>query len=194
MFTGIIEELGTVITAGTRLSVRCSTVLSDAVMGASIAVNGVCLTAAELRPDSFAADLAPETLKRSNLGDLRPGSRVNLERPLSPDRAAERPHRARPRGRHRRIPCPGFAGRGQLVAAHPHPRRTGSLPGVQRLHRHRRHQPDDRRDRKRRAQRDHHSRTRSATPRWADTAPARASIWSATSSPSTWRNCCAGWI
>ena len=53
-------------------------------MGASIAVNGVCLTAAELRPDSFAADLAPETLKRSNLGDLRPGSRVNLERPLAP--------------------------------------------------------------------------------------------------------------
>ena len=84
MFTGIIEGLGSVISAGTRLSIRCSTVLSDAVMGASIAVNGVCLTAAELRPDSFAADLAPETLKRSNLGDLRPGSRVNLERPLAP--------------------------------------------------------------------------------------------------------------
>ena len=84
MFTGIIEELGTVITAGTRLAIRCSTVLGDAAMGASIAVNGVCLTAAELRPDSFSADLAPETLKRSNLGDLRPGSRVNLERPLSP--------------------------------------------------------------------------------------------------------------
>src|SRR6185295_6845167 len=74
----------TVITAGTRLSIRCSTVLGDAAMGASIAVNGVCLTAAELRPDSFSADLAPETLRRSNLGDLRPGSRVNLERPLSP--------------------------------------------------------------------------------------------------------------
>src|SRR5439155_8212011 len=84
MFTGIIEELGTVVTAGSRLTIRCSTVLSDAVVGASIAVNGVCLTAAELRPDSFSADLAPETLRRSNLGDLRPGSRVNLERPLSP--------------------------------------------------------------------------------------------------------------
>ena len=84
MFTGIIEELGTVVTAGTRLSIRCATILSDASLGASIAVNGVCLTAAELRPDSFSADLAPETLKRSNLGDLRPGSRVNLERPLSP--------------------------------------------------------------------------------------------------------------
>ena len=83
MFTGIIEELGTVVTAGTRLSVGCSTVITGASVGDSIAVNGVCLTAAELRPDSFSADLAPETLKRSNLGDLRPGSRVNLERPLS---------------------------------------------------------------------------------------------------------------
>ncbi|MEI9974245.1 MAG: riboflavin synthase [Ignavibacteriota bacterium] len=58
--------------------------MSDMKEGASIAVNGVCLTAVDLRPDSFSADLAPETLRRSNLGDLRPGSRVNLERPLSP--------------------------------------------------------------------------------------------------------------
>jgi riboflavin synthase len=85
MFTGIIEELGTVITAGSRLSIACATVLGDASVGSSIAVNGVCLTASQLRPDSFSADLAPETLKRSNLGDLRPGSRVNLERPLSPN-------------------------------------------------------------------------------------------------------------
>jgi riboflavin synthase len=93
MFTGIIEELGTVESvamhagqqgSSARLRVRCSTVLSDATEGCSIAVNGVCLTALDLRPDSFAADLAPETLRRSNLGDLRPGSRVNLERPLSP--------------------------------------------------------------------------------------------------------------
>src|ERR1035441_5008013 len=84
MFTGIIEELGTVVTAGARLSVRCAPVLGDAAVGASIAVNGVCLTIAELRSDSFSADLAPETLRRSNLGDLRSGSRVNLERPLSP--------------------------------------------------------------------------------------------------------------
>jgi riboflavin synthase len=84
MFTGIIEELGTVVTAGSHLSIGCSTVLSDLTQGASVAVNGVCLTAVELRPDGFAADLAPETLKRSNLGDLRPGSRVNLERPLRP--------------------------------------------------------------------------------------------------------------
>jgi len=85
MFTGIIEELGTVIAAGSRLSIACATVLGDASVGSSIAVNGVCLTASQLRPDSFSADLAPETLKRSNLGDLRPGSRVNLERPLSPN-------------------------------------------------------------------------------------------------------------
>lgn len=89
MFTGIIEELGTVAevqsrAAGARLKVRCATVMSDMTEGASIAVNGVCLTAVDLRPDSFSADLAPETLRRSNLGELRAGSRVNLERPLSP--------------------------------------------------------------------------------------------------------------
>ena len=84
MFTGIIEELGEVESAGTRLKVRCSTVAKDLTEGASIAVNGVCLTAVDPRPHSFSADLAPETLRLSNLGDLRPGSRVNLERPLSP--------------------------------------------------------------------------------------------------------------
>ena len=89
MFTGIIEELGTVESvqtrsAGARIKVRCSTVMQDMAEGASIAVNGVCLTAVDLRPDAFFADLAPETLRRSNLGDLRAGSRVNLERPLSP--------------------------------------------------------------------------------------------------------------
>jgi riboflavin synthase len=84
MFTGIIEELGTVVTAGSHLSIRAATVMSDLTEGASVAVNGVCLTAVNLRPDGFSADLAPETLRRSNLGDLRPGSRVNLERPLLP--------------------------------------------------------------------------------------------------------------
>src|SRR5882724_5498787 len=84
MFTGIIEELGTVETPGARLTVRCSKVMEDLTEGASIAVNGVCLTAVGLRAGKFSADLAPETLKRSNLGDLRAGSRVNLERPLSP--------------------------------------------------------------------------------------------------------------
>jgi len=89
MFTGIVEELGTVESletrsAGARLKVRCTTVMQDMTEGASIAVNGVCLTAVDPRPDSFSADLAPETLTRSNLGALRAGSRVNLERPLSP--------------------------------------------------------------------------------------------------------------
>jgi len=89
MFTGIIEELGTVAAvqsraAGSRLTIACSTVMDDLREGASIAVNGVCLTAVDLKPGSFAADLAPETLRRSNLGDLRHASRVNLERPLSP--------------------------------------------------------------------------------------------------------------
>jgi riboflavin synthase len=84
MFTGIIEELGAVETAGPRLTVRCRAVMQDLTEGASICVNGVCLTAVDVRPDSFSADLAPETLRRSNLGDLRAGSRVNLERPLSP--------------------------------------------------------------------------------------------------------------
>src|ERR1700733_9397654 len=84
MFTGIIEELGTVIEAGSRMRVGCSTVREDMTTGASIAVNGVCLTAIDLQPDSFAADLSPETLRRSNLGDLVEGSRVNLERPVTP--------------------------------------------------------------------------------------------------------------
>jgi riboflavin synthase len=89
LFTGIIEELGTVDslakqTAGARLRVRCARVLEDLKQGSSIAVNGVCLTAIELDGGAFSADLAPETLRRSNLGDLTPGSRVNLERPLLP--------------------------------------------------------------------------------------------------------------
>jgi len=89
MFTGIIEELGTVARleprgAGARITVRCAKVLGDSEPGSSICVSGVCLTAAELRRDAFAADVAPETLRRSNLGELRPGSVVNLERPLSP--------------------------------------------------------------------------------------------------------------
>lgn len=83
MFTGIIEELGRVEGAGTRLSIGCSRVLADLTMGASIAVNGVCLTAVDIRPDGFSADLAPETLERSNLGDLKPGDSVNLERPMT---------------------------------------------------------------------------------------------------------------
>jgi riboflavin synthase len=87
MFTGIIEELGRVISldagsAGARLVIGCKSTLQDAAIGASIAVNGTCLTAVELAEDHFAADLAPETLARTNLGALHEGSAVNLERPL----------------------------------------------------------------------------------------------------------------
>lgn len=87
MFTGIIEELGRVISlasgsTGARLVIGCQGVLQDAGLGASIAVNGACLTAVELAEGHFAADLAPETLARTNLGALRAGSVVNLERPL----------------------------------------------------------------------------------------------------------------
>lgn len=88
MFTGIIEELGVVeaIDArpdGARLRLRCKTVIEDASIGASIAVNGVCLTATELFPNGFAADAAAETLRRSTLGQLKRGDQVNLERPLA---------------------------------------------------------------------------------------------------------------
>ena len=99
MFTGIIEELGTVAAldphaAGARLGGAMPDGARDAREGSSIAVNGVCLTALALTADSFAADLAPETLARTNLGDLRAGSRVNLERPVTPGDAPFRPHRA----------------------------------------------------------------------------------------------------
>src|SRR5437879_2940742 len=80
VFTGIIEEVGTIEAAGSRLKVQCRTVLEDTEAGASIAVNGVCLTAVAIEPDAFWCDLSPETLSRSNLGMLQAGSRVNLER------------------------------------------------------------------------------------------------------------------
>jgi len=83
MFTGIIEEVGQVRQAGTRLQIGAKLILEDLIPGGSIAVNGVCLTAVELSPDCFTADLAPETLHRSNLGTLHAGSPVNLERPVT---------------------------------------------------------------------------------------------------------------
>ncbi|BBX95986.1 riboflavin synthase [Mycobacterium lacus] len=86
MFTGIVEELGEVterdaLADAARLIIRGPTVTADAGHGDSIAVNGVCLTVVEVLPDGrFSADVMAETLNRSNLGALRPGSRVNLER------------------------------------------------------------------------------------------------------------------
>lgn len=87
MFTGIVEELGSVRriephATGARLEIDASQVLEDAVIGASIAVNGVCLTVVELGDGWWAADAVEETLRRTNLGRLRTGSPVNLERPV----------------------------------------------------------------------------------------------------------------
>jgi riboflavin synthase len=82
MFTGIIEETGRVLTSGSRMTVGCRSVLDDAAIGASIAVNGTCVTAVELGEQHFSSDLSPETLARTNLGRLTPGAAVNLERPL----------------------------------------------------------------------------------------------------------------
>lgn len=87
MFTGIVEELGRVAelnhqATGARLRIESALVNRDAAIGSSIAVNGACLTAVDLTPHSFSADIAPETLKRTNFSGLKPGSLVNLERPL----------------------------------------------------------------------------------------------------------------
>jgi riboflavin synthase len=94
MFTGIIEELATVVEAGERLVVRAVTVLQDGAEGASIAVNGCCLTVVERTRDGSGAssagssgtlrfDLSPETLARTSLGGLASGDPVNLERPVT---------------------------------------------------------------------------------------------------------------
>ena len=83
MFTGIVEEIGTVVRAQpTRLAISARGVLEGMGLGDSIAVNGACLTAAELLGDGFSVDVMPETLRRTNLGSLSPGGRVNLERAL----------------------------------------------------------------------------------------------------------------
>ena len=81
MFTGIIEEVGQVVEAGAGvLRIRAPKMVSDAHLGDSIAINGVDLTVAEIGGDTFFANVMPETYRRSNLGRLQAGSRVNLER------------------------------------------------------------------------------------------------------------------
>jgi|EndMetStandDraft_8_1072994.scaffolds.fasta_scaffold318194_2 riboflavin synthase len=89
MFTGIVEELGEVVALehdgdSARLTVRGPLVVSDAVHGASIAVNGVCLTVVDVKDDAFTVDVMKETLDRSSLSALAAGSPVNLERPVRP--------------------------------------------------------------------------------------------------------------
>ncbi|MCW2763057.1 MAG: riboflavin synthase, alpha subunit [Marmoricola sp.] len=89
MFTGIVEELGTVEALedqgdAIRLTVRGPLVTSDAALGDSISVNGCCLTVATRGEESFTADVMHETLAKTSLGALAPGARVNLERAVTP--------------------------------------------------------------------------------------------------------------
>ena len=89
MFTGIIEELGSVRSIeergeNARIVISARLVTDGTNHGDSISVNGVCLTALDVEPDSFAADVSKETLQRSTLGSLRSGSPVNLERAVTP--------------------------------------------------------------------------------------------------------------
>ena len=89
MFTGIIEELGKVRSVeqrgeNARIVIQAIIVLNGTSHGDSIAVNGVCLTAVDITPTSFAADVSMETLARSTLGSLKPGTPVNLERSVTP--------------------------------------------------------------------------------------------------------------
>ena len=84
MFTGIVEERGRVETMGSgRLVVDAHTVVRDSEVGASVSVNGVCLTVVERTDTSLRFDLSEQTLERTCLGDLRPGEPVNLERPVT---------------------------------------------------------------------------------------------------------------
>ncbi len=86
MFTGIIEEVGKVTSAQPKnLVIAASAVLREIELGRSIAVNGVCLTITNFNTNSFSVDIMPETLARTNLGLLRAGDKVNLERPLALD-------------------------------------------------------------------------------------------------------------
>jgi len=83
MFTGIVEELGTVARIdGSRLRIAARTVLDDAAVGDSIAVNGCCVTVVALGEGWWEADVTPETLARTTMGGLAAGDAVNLERPV----------------------------------------------------------------------------------------------------------------
>ena len=90
MFTGIVEEIGEIaaISNGAksaRLTIKGDMIFSDLKLGDSVSVNGVCLTAAQISGKTFTADVMAETMRRSNLGTLKKGSRVNLERAMAAD-------------------------------------------------------------------------------------------------------------
>jgi len=83
LFTGIISEVGKVFSLQTgKLTIGAVQTLKGLELGGSVAVNGACLTVTEFSPDSFSVELSPETLKRTNLGTIKTGDPVNLERPL----------------------------------------------------------------------------------------------------------------
>lgn len=90
MFTGIVEEIGTIkkVEKGaksSKLTIEGKKIFEDLKLGDSVAVNGVCLTVTEYTKNTFTADVMNETLSRSNLGDLKTGSRVDLERAMAAD-------------------------------------------------------------------------------------------------------------
>jgi riboflavin synthase len=87
MFTGLVEAVGTIATidempAGRRLRIEAGSLAATLEQGASVAVDGVCLTALEIGPTAFSAEVSPETLERTNMREYRLGTVVNLERPL----------------------------------------------------------------------------------------------------------------
>jgi riboflavin synthase len=85
MFTGIVEELGSLRSrSGDRFVFGASLVLEDLKIGDSVSHNGCCLTVVAIGPDSYAVEVVDETLERTNIGDLAPGDPVNLERPVRP--------------------------------------------------------------------------------------------------------------
>lgn len=83
MFTGIVEEIGTILKIGSSLKISASEILKDVHIGDSIAVNGICLTVTEFDTSSFTVDAMPETYKRTALKSLSCGSKVNLERAMA---------------------------------------------------------------------------------------------------------------
>jgi riboflavin synthase len=88
MFTGLVEHVGAIESmelheTGARIRVHAGPLAEGLAQSGSIAVNGCCLTAVDISGDTFAADLSAETLRRTSLGELKPGTRVNLERPLT---------------------------------------------------------------------------------------------------------------
>ncbi len=90
MFTGIVEEIGEIAAVASgaksaRLTIKGDMIFSDLKLGDSVSVNGVCLTATEINGKTFTADVMAETMRRSNLGMLKKGSRVNLERAMAAD-------------------------------------------------------------------------------------------------------------